>query len=119
LGEGEESGEVVKFDVGRDEANSQLLQALYADLVDEDVDEGRRLARCGLVQLEEAAIVALYQGVSGLQGVRHWFCFLLLWCQCLEHAESFRLQFTKKRSTRIDNLKIQSDFLYNQAGKDI
>jgi len=71
VGESQELGEVIDLDVSCDEAHDELLEALDADLVDEDVDKGRAFAWSRTVELEEAAVVALGEGVAGLEGVRH------------------------------------------------
>ena len=74
------------MDVGGDEADNQLLEALDADLVDKDVDEGGGHGWGLLVQFEEASVVALHQGVAGLQCVCHRLCGLVFRCQSLKHA---------------------------------
>ena len=71
------------------------MQALCADLVDEDVNERLALAGRLLIQLEEAPVIALDQGISSLQCMGNWLCELLLACQRLEHPQSLRLQLTK------------------------
>ena len=48
-----------------------------------------------LVELEEASVVELDEGVAGAQGVPHRLRLFLLCGQSLQHAERLSLQFTK------------------------
>lgn len=71
-GEGEQHGQVVELDIGGNEANDELLEALRADFVNKNVYEGGTLAWRLLIKLEKARIVALGERVPCLEGVRHW-----------------------------------------------
>ena len=63
--------------------------------VNEYVDEVHTHVRCLLIELEEAAVIALGQGLPHVQGMDDARVFLLLCCQLLHHSECLHFHSTK------------------------
>ena len=67
--ESKQGGEVVKVDVCGNKADDEFLQALYANLVNKYVTQSLGLAGSCQVKFEEAAVVALDEGISHFKSV--------------------------------------------------
>ena len=73
-------------DVGGDEADSELLKRQKSDFVDKNINKAARLVWRHPVQLEEAPVVALSQGIANLECMLNRPLLLLLHSQSLHHA---------------------------------